>query len=89
MTPDVAAELIADALRLVMVILTVLIVPGMAVGVLISLFQAATQINEQTMSFLPRLLVTLAVIAMAGYWIGDKLMQYTVSIFQRASHLGG
>ena len=89
MTPDIAAELIADALRLVMVILVVLITPGMAVGVLVSLFQAATQINEQTMSFLPRLLVTLAVIAMAGYWISDRLMQYTVSIFLRASQLGG
>jgi flagellar biosynthesis protein FliQ len=89
MTPDIAAEIIADALRLVMLILMVLITPGLVVGVLVSLFQAATQINEQTMSFLPRLLVTLTAIGLMGYWVSDKLMQYTVNIFQRASQLVG
>jgi flagellar biosynthesis protein FliQ len=89
MTPDIAAEIIADALRLVMLILIVLITPGLVVGLLVSLFQAATQINEQTMSFLPRLLVTLAAIGLTGYWVSDKLMQYTVNIFQRASQLVG
>ena len=61
----------------------------MVVGVLVSLFQAATQINEQTMSFLPRLMVTLVAIGLTGYWVSDKLMQYTVNIFQRASQLVG
>lgn len=89
MTPDIAAEIIADALRLVMLVLVVLITPGLVVGVLVSLFQAATQINEQTMSFLPRLLVTLTAIGLTGYWVSDKLMQYTVNIFQRASQLVG
>lgn len=89
MTPDVAADLAADALRLVTLIVLVLITPGLLVGVLVSLFQAATQINEQTMSFLPRLLVTLLAIGMAGYWVSDKLMQYTVNIFQRAAQLVG
>ena len=89
MTPDIAADLIADALRLLMLVLLVLITPGLVVGILVSLFQAATQINEQTMSFLPRLLVTLAAIALSGYWLGDKLMHYTVSIFERAAQLVG
>ncbi|MFC4762304.1 flagellar biosynthetic protein FliQ [Dyella koreensis] len=89
MTPDVAADLAADALRLVTLIVLVLITPGLLVGVLVSLFQAATQINEQTLSFLPRLLVTLLAIGMAGYWVSDKLMQYTVNIFQRAAQLVG
>lgn len=87
MTPDVAADLIADALRLLLLVLLVLITPGLLVGILVSLFQAATQINEQTMSFLPRLLVTLAAIGLSGYWLSDKLMQYTVGIFQRAAEL--
>ncbi|GAB2567584.1 flagellar biosynthetic protein FliQ [Dyella jejuensis] len=89
MTPDIAADIAIDALRLVMLIVMVLITPGLIVGVLVSLFQAATQINEQTMSFLPRLLVTLVAIGLSGYWVSDKLMQYTVNIFQRASQLVG
>lgn len=45
---------------------SVLIVPSLLVGLVVSVFQAATQINEQTLSFLPRLLVTLAMLGFAG-----------------------
>ncbi|MGC1548515.1 MAG: flagellar biosynthetic protein FliQ [Rhodanobacter sp.] len=89
LTPDLAADIAMDALRLVMLIVMVLITPSLIVGMLVSLFQAATQINEQTMSFLPRLLVTLLVMGLAGYWVSGKVMQYTVDIFQRAAQLVG
>jgi flagellar biosynthesis protein FliQ len=51
--------------------------------------QAATQINEQTLSFLPRLLVTLLAIVLTGRWMSGYLMDYCVSIFQRAATLVG
>ncbi|WJF90763.1 flagellar biosynthetic protein FliQ [Paraburkholderia bonniea] len=89
LTPDLAADLAIDALRLVLLIVAVLIVPGLITGVLVSLFQAATQINEQTMSFLPRLLVTLLALALAGRWVADRVMHYTVEIFTRAAQLAG
>ncbi|WP_153099468.1 flagellar biosynthetic protein FliQ [Paraburkholderia hayleyella] len=89
LTPDLAANLAIDALRLVLLIVFVLIVPGLLTGVLVSLFQAATQINEQTMSFLPRLMVTLLALALAGHWVADRLMHYTVEIFTRAAQLVG
>ncbi|MBR8313126.1 flagellar biosynthesis protein FliQ [Burkholderia dolosa] len=85
MTPDLAAGLAMDALRLVLAVLIVLITPGLITGLLVSLFQAATQINEQTMSFLPRLVVTLIALAFAGPWVLDRVMHYTVEIFQRAA----
>jgi flagellar biosynthetic protein FliQ len=47
--------------------------------------QAATQINEQTLSFLPRLLVTLVALILAGHWMTGYLMDYCVSVFQRAA----
>ena len=63
MTPDIAVDLMLQAIQLVLVIVAVLVVPGLLVGLLVSLFQAATQINEQTLSFLPRLMVTLLALA--------------------------
>lgn len=89
LTPDVAADLVSEALRLTMLIVAVLVVPSLLVGLLVSLFQAATQINEQTLSFLPRLLVTLLVIALTGRWVGSQLMDFCVSIFKRAATLVG
>jgi flagellar biosynthetic protein FliQ len=67
----------------------VLVLPGLVTGVLVALFQAATQINEQTLSFLPRLLVTLLALIVAGHWMTGKLMDYCVSVFQRAAQLVG
>ncbi|MCC4596694.1 flagellar biosynthetic protein FliQ [Xanthomonas campestris pv. phormiicola] len=89
MTPDMVAELAVQALRMIVLVVLVLVVPSLVVGVAVSLFQAATQINEQTMSFLPRLLVTLLVIGLAGHWIAAQLMQYTVQVFQHAAQLAG
>jgi len=88
-TPDIVAELATQALRLIVLVVLLLVVPSLVVGILVSLFQAATQINEQTLSFLPRLIATLAVIALAGPWIAAQLMQYTVQLFERASQLVG
>ncbi|EKE73958.1 flagellar biosynthesis protein FliQ [Gallaecimonas xiamenensis 3-C-1] len=69
-----AVSLIYEAVLNIILIVCVLIVPGLVVGLLVSIFQAATQINEQTLSFLPRLLVTLGMLAFAGHWILEKLM---------------
>jgi len=87
MSPDVAVDLVAEALRVVMVLVLVLVVPGLLTGLVVALVQAATQINEQTLSFLPRLLVTLVALILAGHWMTGYLMDYCVSVFQRAATL--
>lgn len=89
LTADVAVDLVTSSLRLVMLLVSVLVLPGLIVGVLIGLFQAATQVNEQTLSFLPRLLVTLLVITLTGHWIATELMDFCVSVFNRAAALVG
>ena len=89
LTPDLAVDLLAEALRLVMLLVLVLVVPGLVTGLLVALLQAATQVNEQTLSFLPRLLVTLLTLILAGRWMSGHLMDYCVSIFQRAATLVG
>ncbi len=89
LTPDVAVDLVVEALHIVMVLVMVLVVPGLVMGLVVALFQAATQINEQTLSFLPRLLVTLLAIVLTGRWMAGYLMDYCVSIFNRAATLVG
>ncbi|HMN43161.1 MAG TPA: flagellar biosynthesis protein FliQ [Povalibacter sp.] len=89
LTSDIAVDLISHCMRLVMVMVAVLVVPGMIVGLLVGLFQAATQINEQTLSFLPRLMMTLLAIALAGHWLAGLLMDFCVQVFRQAPTLVG
>ncbi|NCT82401.1 MAG: flagellar biosynthesis protein FliQ [Comamonadaceae bacterium] len=89
MTPEIAVDLMGEAVHLVMLLALVLVLPGLLVGLLVSLFQAATQINEQTLSFLPKLLVTLLAVTLTGRWMVGYLMDFCVSIFERAATLVG
>lgn len=79
MTPEVALQLFGEAFFLTMLMVAVIVGPGLAVGLIVSTFQAATQINEQTLSFLPRLLITLATIMVTGPW----LLQSILDLFAR------
>lgn len=81
MTPEMVLDLFAEALFLVVVLVAVIVLPSLAVGLVVSMFQAATQINEQTLSFLPRLLVTLGTIMTAGPWILTRLLDHFNNIF--------
>lgn len=89
MTPEVAAGLFGDALYLVVVMVAVLVVPSLLVGLVISTFQAATQINEQTLSFLPRLLVTLLTIMATGPWLIRELMDFMTRLMMNVPSLIG
>ncbi|WDE00500.1 MULTISPECIES: flagellar biosynthesis protein FliQ [Thalassomonas] len=77
MGPEVFVDILRDALFLVIVLVSAVIVPSLLVGLVVAIFQAATSINEQTLSFLPRLLVTLMALIAGGHWLVQKLMDYT------------
>lgn len=70
------ADLFSEALFIVVAIVTMLILPSLLVGLVVATFQAATQINEQTLSFLPRLLITLLMMIFAGPWIVGRVTDY-------------
>lgn len=74
MTPEVVMDLLGTAFYLTVVMVALIVGPSLAVGLLVSMFQAATQINEQTLSFLPRLLITLGTIMFAGGWLIQQFM---------------
>ena len=76
MSPELMVQIFADGVMLILVMVTVLVMPGLLVGLVVSIFQAATQINEQTLSFLPRLLVTLVTLLVTGPWMLRQLLEY-------------
>ena len=79
MTPETVVDLLRDVLTVIVILVSVIIGPGMLLGLVVSIIQAATQINEQTLSFLPRLLATLVTIGVAGHWLIREMME----LFQR------
>jgi flagellar biosynthetic protein FliQ len=82
MPPEMLVDLFSQSLLLIISFVCILIVPGLLVGLVVAMFQAATQINEQTLSFLPRLLVTLLAIMIAGPWLMNELEEFTRQIMQ-------
>ena len=89
MTPEVAVDLIRDALWLTAVIVGLVVLPSLVMGLIVAMFQAATQINEQTLSFVPRLLVMLLTVIWAGPWLVRELMEYTQNLIQNIPLLIG
>ena len=89
MTPETVIAIGHDALQLTITLMALLLLPALAVGLLVSLFQAATQINEMTLSFIPKLLVTVAVLVLGGSYILSALSDYTVRLFQSIPSLIG
>ncbi len=69
MTQGAVLDLFGNAFYLTVILVLVIIGPSLLVGLLVATFQAATQINEQTLSFLPRLIVTMMTIVFTGPWI--------------------
>ena len=80
MSPEVFVDILRDALLLVIILVSAVIVPSLIVGLIVAVFQAATSINEQTLSFLPRLIVTLLALIMGGHWLVQKLMDYSIRL---------
>lgn len=89
MTPEVAVDLFREALWLIVLIVGLAVIPSLVVGLIVAMFQAATQINEQTLSFLPRLIVMLVTLIWSGPWLVRELMEYTQTLIQNIPYLIG
>lgn len=74
---------IQQALMLVLVISAPPIILSLVIGFVISVFQATTQIQEQTLTFAPKLVIIFGVLGLAGPWMGANLMRFTHNIFDR------
>ena len=80
MNVDQATDLIRQTLLLALTISAPMLLIGLAVGIIVSLFQAVTQIQEQTLTFIPKITAMFAAAILLLPWIGHRLMEYTASM---------
>jgi len=80
-------DLARQALWMTMLISGPLLVVGLLVGLVIGIFQAATSINEQTLSFIPKILLMGLTLAITGGWMINTMVDYTKGIFVRIPNL--
>ena len=81
MTPESVLDVSRDALYLTMLLAGPLLLSALAVGLLIGIFQAATQIQEMTLSFIPKLIALVFALLIAGPWMLAQLRDFTVNLF--------
>lgn len=81
MTPESVLTLGRQAVELTLMISAPLLVTALAIGLVISIFQAATQINEMTLSFIPKLIGMFIVLIIAGPWMVEMLVDYIQRLF--------
>ncbi|NOX09885.1 MAG: flagellar biosynthesis protein FliQ [Gammaproteobacteria bacterium] len=82
MTPELVLTIAEKALTLIVMLTAPLLLSSLAVGLLVAMFQAATQINEMTLTFIPKLIVMVVVIMMSGDWMIQILMDFTIGLFE-------
>lgn len=82
MSPEMVITVIQRAFEVMILVGGPMLIAGLIVGLIVSVFQAATQINEATLSFIPKLLVTFLIAVLAGPWMLSILMDYTVRLYQ-------
>lgn len=87
MTPEYVLAIFQNALEVILLLVVIILIPALVVGLLVSMFQAATQINEMTLSFIPKLIVTLATLMLAGPWMLRLLIDYTTRLIQDIPYL--
>ena len=87
MTPETVTTIGQQALWVTMLIAAPMLVSALAVGLLIGMIQAATQINEMTLSFIPKLLVLVISIVVAGPWMLSVIINFTRQLMEQIPSL--
>ncbi len=82
MNEDLIIRLGQDALKTTAMLSAPILISTLVIGLLVSVFQALTQINEATLTFIPKMLVVALVIVLAGPWMMDVMTVYTVNLFE-------
>jgi flagellar biosynthesis protein FliQ len=81
MTQDTVVSLAVQAMTVALKVSMPFLIAGLTVGLLVSIFQAVTSIQEQTLTFIPKLIVTGAVILLAGPWMCSQMISYTQGLY--------
>jgi flagellar biosynthetic protein FliQ len=89
MNSTAVIALLSQALEMTLLVSAPLLLTALAVGLLVSIFQAATQINEMTLSFIPKMIGVFVAVVVAGPWMIQLLVDYTQRLFATIPTLAG
>jgi len=88
-SPDFVIDIGRKAVQTVLLVAAPMLLSGLIIGLLVSIFQAATQINEQTMTFVPKIVAVLLALLLFGPWIMNIILPFTTGIFEEIATVSG
>lgn len=89
MTPETVLTVMQQTLQVITILIAAILLPALGIGLLVSMFQAATSINEQTLTFIPKLFITLLVLMVAGPWMLSLVISFARRLFEDIPFLIG
>jgi flagellar biosynthetic protein FliQ len=88
MTDETVIHLGGEAIKAVMMLAGPMLLAAMVIGILVSVFQAITQINEATLTFIPKMIAIVVVLALMAPWMLETIQNYTKDVIQGVAELG-
>ena len=89
MTPELVMDIGRQAVEMTLLLSAPLLLAALVIGLIVSVFQAATQINEQTLAFVPKLVGMLLILLLAGPWMLQLMVEYVRRLFESIPLLVG
>ena len=89
MTPDTVIEIGQQALKVTALLAAPMLLSVLIIGLLVGMFQTVTSIQEMTLTFIPKLIVLAAILAMMGPWMLDVIVGFTLQIFHEIPDMIG
>lgn len=89
MTPDTVIKLAEQSIYMIIIISAPMLLIALGVGLIVSVFQAMTQIQEQTLAFIPKILAVFLSLVIFGPWMLTLLLDFTRDLFQQLPQLIG
>lgn len=87
MTEDLVLKLAQEAMKTTALVAAPILVSTLVIGLIVSIFQALTQINESSLSFIPKMIVVGIVLVLAGPWMMDLMSNYTTQLFENITEI--
>ena len=87
MTPDLVIDIGQRAMEVTATLAAMVLLPALAVGLMVAMFQALTQINEMTLTFIPKLIVVAVVMVVAGPWMLQLMLDFTIELIRSIPEL--
>jgi len=89
MTPEGVMTIGAQAMQVTLMVAAPILLMVLIIGLMVSIFQAATQINEQTLTFIPKLVGVIVALIFAGPWMLNTMVDYMRTVFMSIPSLAG